>query len=465
MRSLFAKIFISMLLIYPIMRGLGLVGMIAFGGFEPHIPHIFNQALPLYGEAAMAALDQGGQPALDHFLKHTEERTSWKFTVQPAVENHCPENEFPGHDSPWPFLGGGEPPPPPMSAPPPGMPGGLTLPVFSQKGGMYCLTATPAHLNFHPAFDRWHLHWLMPIAELICCAIVSYFLARSMASPIQEIRGVAASFAKGNLSARVGPKLAHRLDETAELAREFDHMADRISTLIKAQQRFIGDVSHEIKSPLARLSMALGLARRDVGAAAPKAFDRMEREIGTVSRLVRELLSLSSLQGQFLLPSPEAIDLPQVLHEAIEDVGFEWPDRLPSLRLNIRNKDLMVVGDSNLLKRAIENVLRNALFYTPEDTGVDIMLSRLGERAYITVRDYGPGVPPSALEHLFEPFYRVDEARARHTGGVGIGLAICERAITLHGGRITAENADPLGLIVRMDLPLITDAARTAHTD
>ncbi len=291
--------------------------------------------------------------------------------------------------------------------------------------------------------------------ELVTCGAVSYFLAGYLVRPISRIRVAAGAFARGDLSARAGGELGRRRDEAADLVRDFDRMADRVAASMQAQQRFIGDVSHEIKSPLARLSLALGLARREADETAAPRFDRMERELDTVSRLVRELLMLASLQGSAGPGQSAPVDLAAVVQEAVDDLTFEWGERAHGLRLIGRGGPVWVRGDAALLRRVAENVLLNALFYAPDNTAVAAILDRSGPWARLVVRDRGPGVPPAALAHLFEPFYRVDEARARNTGGVGLGLAICKRAVELHGGRITAANADP-GLAVRIELPALT---------
>jgi two-component system sensor histidine kinase CpxA len=303
----------------------------------------------------------------------------------------------------------------------------------------------------------------LPLLELLTCGFVSFFLARYLVRPIRRIRAAAAAFAHGDLSARAGSHLGSRRDEAADLVREFDRMADRVAASIQAQQRFIGDVSHEIKSPLARLSLALGLARREAGEGVAPRFDRMERELDTVSRLVRELLMLSSLQGSTAPRDSAPVDLKAVVQEAMDDLTFEWRERADGIRLIRCGGSVWVAGDAALLRRVAENVLVNALFYGPDSTAVDAIVDRSGPWARLLVRDCGPGVPPAALAHLFEPFYRVDEARARNTGGVGLGLAICKRAVELHGGQISAANTQP-GLCVRIELPLLPWEAEAMAT-
>jgi two-component system sensor histidine kinase CpxA len=293
--------------------------------------------------------------------------------------------------------------------------------------------------------------------EVACCVLVSFLLARYLTRPLRNLHDAATAFAGGDLSARSQEIKAERHDEVAELVRAFNSMADRISALIQAQQRFIVDVSHEIKSPFARLSLAAALARRAASPVAADQFDRLEREIETASSLVRDLQVLSSLQDGGPLPRREMLDLAALLAAAIDNVAFEWKGHPHGIKLTAPAEPVSTLGDPAVLQRAVENVLQNALFYTPEGTEVAVKVTRRGGSAHIEVRDHGPGVPEAALPHLFDPFYRVDESRTRNTGGIGIGLPIVQRAVALHGGTATAANADPSGLRICIDLPLAAE--------
>ena len=229
-----------------------------------------------------------------------------------------------------------------------------------------------------------------------------------------------------------------------------------LEAAISAQQRLIGDISHEIKSPLARLGVALGLARLTSNTVAPKHFDRMEQEIGAVSALASELLILARLDGAAEAVAFTEVDLCELVAQIIADAIYETPDRGQDVVLREPVDAVIVVGNEDLLRRAIENVVRNAVFYTAPNTPVTITIARDDAGCVvIEIGDEGPGVPEAALAHLFEPFYRVDEARARKTGGSGVGLAICQRVVALHDGSVQARTNRPHGLIVEIKIPVV----------
>jgi two-component system sensor histidine kinase CpxA len=430
-RSLFAKIFISTLVIYPISRGLGFLTLHMLnvpGPILPPQPAVLAQLLPAEAQAALTRMEHGGNTALAAFLDEQQRAMSMRLSFQAVAADACPrvtptETERRRR---------------------------ITVPITATDGATYCLTAQPDR------FDRRFLMITLGLVsmELACCVAVSYLLARYLVGPLQHLHAAAIAFAGGDLSARGRDVTTGRRDEVAELVRAFNRMADRVSALIQAQRRFIVDVSHEIKSPLARLSLAAALARRSAGANADAQFDRLEREIETASSLVRELQVLSSLETAASLERRAPVNLAEMLAAAIDNVAFEWKGHAHGIRLAAPAEPVVTLGDPGMLQRAVENVLRNALFYTPEGTEVDIAVSREADAAHIEVRDYGPGVSEASLYQLFNPFFRVDESRTRNTGGVGIGLAIFERTIALHGGKATARNATPCGLRISIELPL-----------
>jgi signal transduction histidine kinase len=196
------------------------------------------------------------------------------------------------------------------------------------------------------------------------------------------------------------------------------------------------------------------LARRDAEPHAPKQFKRIQREIDSISELVRELLTLASLDAGAGTALDDRVNLPEVIDEVLADIAFEFPDRAGDMVFANPNREVVVAGDRALLGRAIANLLRNAVFYTAPSAAIEIRCELApADRVRVTILDHGPGVPEAALARLFDPFYRVDDARTRQTGGTGIGLAICRCTVELHKGSISASNVIPHGLAVVMDLP------------
>jgi len=424
MRSFLGKIFLCMLLVPILARGFGMVLESTLSDHRPQSERALALVLPALADFAGGALRRADSQGLDGTLRGTD----GMVRLLPASA-HCKD--------PRPFS--------------------VTAPI--PRGDGQCLGATapprPLILGFVPA--TWW--FVLPAMELLCSLVVSLLLARYLAKPILRTRAAAAAFAAGDLSARAADAPGRR-DEAADLARDFNRMAERVAEMIDAQQRFIGDVSHEVRSPLGRLALTVGLLRRDAAPALMPNLDRMEQELDAVSRLVRELLVLATLQGSVGPPKRELIDLPDMLDRIVDDLTFEFHERSHGIRTVRRPGQPMghvtVRGDGALLRRAVENVLRNALFYTPDDTTVETLVESDGAWARLVVRDHGPGVPDAALPKLLEPFFRVDQARARNTGGAGLGLAISQRAVELHGGRIRAANAQPSGLAVRIELPVAT---------
>jgi two-component system, OmpR family, sensor histidine kinase CpxA len=294
---------------------------------------------------------------------------------------------------------------------------------------------------------------------VICSGLVCYLLSWYLTKPVVRLRAATRRLAAGDLSARSGAPLGHGHDEIAGLMRDFDTMAERLEGLVKAQSRLLNDISHELRSPLARLSVALGLARRRSDPSSADMLDRIELEASRLNELIARILTLARLEdGEQQLPHT-AVPLNELVLNVAEDAEFEAQARHCHVRCKIPEGDWNVRGNASLLHSAIENVVRNAVRYTREGTAVDIELEKIdgpnGPEARVRVTDSGPGVPEDALEKLFQPFYRLDDARGRLTGGVGLGLSITERAVRFHGGRVSALNRAGGGLSVEICIPLI----------
>jgi two-component system sensor histidine kinase CpxA len=299
------------------------------------------------------------------------------------------------------------------------------------------------------------------IIGVITSGLVCYFLAWYLTEPIVRLRAATRQLAAGDLTARSGAPASKRRDEVAGLVRDFDAMAERLEMLVKAQSRLLNDISHELRSPLARLNVALGLARQRAGVESTDMLDRIELEASRLNELIGRILTLARLEdGEQRVPQTP-VPLGELVAGVAEDAEFEAQERHCHVHTVIPEGDWGVRGNDSLLHSAVENVVRNAIRYTQEGSSVEIELTGEkrpgGAEAVLRVSDSGPGVPEDALGKLFEPFYRLDDARGRLTGGVGLGLAITERAVRFHGGKVSAFNRAEGGLMVEIRLPLSTD--------
>jgi signal transduction histidine kinase len=285
---------------------------------------------------------------------------------------------------------------------------------------------------------------------VVAITVFSYFLALYLVSPLRKLKQSAEQFGRGDFSARVDLR---RKDEFGKLAQAFNEMADRIETLMTAERRLLQDVSHELRSPLARLEFAVELARTSPNR--ESAMDRIKKEVNRLSSLVAELLQVTRAEGDPASRNLEEISLDHLVRDLIDDSTVESEARGCHLELDC-STPIRILGDRELLRRAVENVLRNAIRFAPDQSAVCVNLSRHDDKAVISVRDFGPGVPPETLPMLFRPFYRVDSDRNRASGGVGLGLAIAKRAVSLHQGVLRARNAGP-GLEVEIEIPVSTN--------
>jgi signal transduction histidine kinase len=296
--------------------------------------------------------------------------------------------------------------------------------------------------------------WLLAV---FVSGVVCFWLARYLTRPLRDISKATRQLAEGDLGARAGSALAPRQDEMGELVRDFDAMAERIAALIAAQKQLLSDISHELRSPLARLQVALELARRKAGSAAENDLNRIQGEADRMIDLIGQLLAVSRSESDVAARQFEAFDLGDVVRGVIDDTNYEAGATGTPVTLEIR-RTATIEGDPELLASAVENVVRNAVRYSPKESVVNVLVTGENGRALVVVRDHGPGVDEAALKDIFAPFFRVGSARDRSSGGVGLGLSIAQRAVTLHKGLISAHNAESGGLTVTIDLPALTIA-------
>jgi two-component system sensor histidine kinase CpxA len=304
----------------------------------------------------------------------------------------------------------------------------------------------------HGFFGFHRIPGLGLLIGIVSSGFVCFLLARYLTSPLVRLRAATQRLSAGDLSARAGEPGAHRHDEIAELVRDFDAMAVRIQNLVNAQNRLLNDISHELRSPLARLNVALGLVRRKTLPEVQGSLDRIEQEADRLNELIGRLLTVARLESGEDQLLRSQISLTELLREIAQDAEFESQSRSCRVRVT-GTDDCIVMGSPELLRSALENVIRNATRYTAEGTNVDVKVQCRGAEAVVEVSDSGPGVPEAALDKLFRPFYRIDDSRERGTGGVGLGLSITERAVRLHSGNVRAVNRPQGGLMVEIRLP------------
>lgn len=341
----------------------------------------------------------------------------------------------------------------------------VAKPIVTPKGNKYFYVANIPR----PAFQfSWEPLALRLLIVLLVGGLFCYALAKYLTTPLQKLRLATNELAEGKLGARVTKNLANRRDEIGQLGRDFNGMAERLEALVLAQQRLLGDISHELRSPLARLGVALGLARQRSGAEIKSQLDRIERESDNLNEMISQLLTLTRLESGTDGRKKTDVDLAALVREVAEDADFEARSTNRTVQLTKIDK-CSIIGVEELLRSAVENVVRNAVKYTPEGTAVEISLHKQNGSAdnfaVINVRDRGRGVPEDALERIFRPFYRTEDARDRQSGGgTGLGLAITERAVRLHGGSVKAMNAPDGGFSVELKLRMPNEIELNGHT-
>jgi signal transduction histidine kinase len=301
---------------------------------------------------------------------------------------------------------------------------------------------------------RPHIWTFLPYYFLVIGAtgILCWLASVGVVSPIRRIAATIARFGQGDLTARVQTR---RSDEIGQLGRSFNQMAERLERLIVSERRLLGDISHELRSPLARLKFAVKLARTSPDSNA--ALDRIERDIDRITSLVADIVEITFIEGDAAVQDTGIVRVGEIVDEVVRDCKLEAQFRECSIEVSGKFIG-EVMGNHELLRRAIENVLRNAIRYAPKHSVLQLSVAEDTREATIAVRDFGPGVPPESLARIFDPFFRVEEARDTNGGGSGMGLSIAKRAVQLHHGAIAAENANP-GLRVMLTLPLATQTS------
>ena len=328
----------------------------------------------------------------------------------------------------------------------------VAVPIESSGGTYYWLAATFLSPENMRQGGKYQLLIRLAIG-LFAIVVLSWLLTRMLSQPVRILQGASERLGQGDLAARTPSAVSRRRDELGDLARSFNIMAGQLDGLIHSHKQLLRDISHELRSPLARLQVALELARNSAGDKAADELNRIGREAERLNELISEVLTLARFEQESAQAKHLPLSLDKVLRDIVEDAAFEAESMGRGVALK-RIDACMINGDPLWLGRALENVIRNAIRHTTVGTDVEISLTGKDEKAMIAIRDHGPGAPEAALPQLFEPFFRTSEARDRDSGGYGLGLAIAQRAVQLNGGEIKAVNHAEGGLQVNITLPL-----------
>lgn len=455
MRSLFVKIFLSFLLIILLVSTVAIVLTYLRDQQFPPLSHrdFARAAIAKYGDDAIHAYERGGPRELESYIRYLHDKsgmTIFLFDAQARPLNgrmmrhrleQLAQRALESGEVVFPLRGSRN---------------GLAATVRSESGRVYVVAlALPEPPLPRQAFKALThgVFGAQLLVLLVISAVICYLLARSLSTPISRLRQATQKFAAGDLGTRIGNRVKGH-HEIAGLAADFDDMATKIEGLIAAQKRLLRDISHELRSPLTRLNIALELARKQHGCTDDSgALARIGQEAGRMNEMIGQLLNLTRLETGAETIDFETVDLSRLLRDLVRDAGFEAQARGCRVLLEAEESQ-PCNGSPELLRQALENIIRNAVNYTADNSQVEVRLRKIATGLELQVDDQGPGVPAEALEKLFDPFYRVAVARDRASGGSGIGLAIAQRSILLHGGRISAENRPEGGLRIIVILPL-----------
>jgi len=435
MRSLFAKTLLWFLATTAVaIAGIIITTALTFTSPESR-QSPFGMLLSMQVDEAKRAYEAGGRDALSGVLSKYQQVTSMQvvFTdakgtdlltgqARPELLKRPARNRW---RLPFPFTFGRRPI--------------IARPDSSRH---YWLFLIDERRNWEFFFLQPQHLWIIGLVVLLC-----YAFAYHLTSPVRRLRAVVDCFGRGDFTARAS---MNRKDELGQLATSFNLMADRIQTLLAAERRLLLDISHELRSPLARLGVAIELARS--GEDREHMLNRIQKEADRLNELVAELLQVTRVEGDPSLQKHDTVRLDELLADLVYDSLLEAKAKDCTLLLKAPIA-VTLVGDEELIRRAVDNIIRNAIRHAPRGTNVDVELRRSADLAQIAVRDYGPGVPDEALPRIFDPFYRVDTDRNRSSGGIGLGLAIARRSVELHKGKLSAQNANP-GLLVTIELPV-----------
>lgn len=431
---LFWKILLGYWLIFIIMMQVMWVSFAVYGNREPPENALARRLVNMQITSAVSMLQSGGMPALNAMIADwsVEDRRFLRVTPasQPPVEQLSPPVE-PGR-----------------------MPKKIVEWVRGADQQGYLLSYDVEGLRAQYRMNkRWHLFhipepmvWIGGIGGLLFSALLAWNLTR----PMRQLRGGFDRLAQGDLAIRLFPLMRRRHDELSEVARDFDSMAERLEVLVSAREELLHDVSHELRSPLARLQLAIGLARQNPDNV-ENSLQRIEHETGRLDKMIGELLALSRAENGNQA-GEEYFDLYGLVAAVVNDARYEA--QVPGVEIALQADDQQeytVKGNAELMRRAIDNVVRNALRFSGSGQRVTVTLKRVEQQFHIVVSDQGPGVEEAKLSSIFDPFVRVNSPKSGK--GYGLGLAITRKVLLAHGGQAEARNGEQGGLVITLRVP------------
>lgn len=431
---LFWKILLGFWLTFIIMTQALWVAFSLYGDrYEPPENAMARRVITLQLTSAATQLRNGGMPALNAMLKDWPDGDRRLLSVTPMTQPPAPEEPV--------FEGRRR-----LKE--------VTAWVAGEGGTGYLLSYDMRALREeHSPNRRPHLFnipmpmlWVGGLAGLLFSTVLAWNLTR----PMRKLRDGFDRVAQGDLSVRLFPAMRRRHDELSEVARDFDSMAERLELLVSAREQLLHDVSHELRSPLARLQLAIGLARQNEGNV-ENSLQRIEHEAGRLDKMIGELLALSRAESNNL-PDEEYFDLYGLVDAVVSDARYEA--QIPGVEIVLQassDVDYTVKGNAELMRRAVDNIVRNALRFSSHGQRVTVVLTRIEQRFQIEVSDQGPGVEESKLSSIFDPFVRVKSAMSGK--GYGLGLAITRKVVLAHGGQVEARNGEQEGLVITLRIP------------
>ncbi|QWA09630.1 HAMP domain-containing protein [Sodalis ligni] len=435
---LFWKILLGFWLIFLLITQLLWAGFSLYGSHhEPPEESMARRMAELQLASAASVMARGGLPALNALMADwpAPQRQFFSFGPAPGLSPAAGTDVAPSEQSRFsePFI---------------------TRQVTLPDGRAYQLRYDIQSLrrSSHPGSRGSILHMPSPLFWLGMAVglLFSLLLAWNLTRPMRQLRRAFARVAQGDLTVRLYPVMRRRHDEITDVARDFDAMAERLHVLVSAREALLHDVSHELRSPLARLQLAIGLAHqnpKNVGSS----LDRIEHEAGRLDRMIGELLALSRAENQGT-PGEDYFDLLGLLEAVVNDARYEA--QVPGVEIRLiahQPEDYTVKGNAEMMRRGVENIVRNALRFSTQGQQVTVTLTREDAWLVVTVSDQGPGVDESKLSSIFDPFVRVNSPQAGK--GYGLGLAITRKVALAHGGQVEAHNEPGGGLLILIRIP------------